>query len=442
LERLIMGVKEFAMPDLGEGLTESELVSWTIAVGDTIELNQVIAEVETAKALVQLPSPYAGTVSKLFVEEGTTVLVGAPIIAIEVEGKSTDAPAGEPAEESAPSGERNSVLVGYGPPVEGTGRPARRARGGATAATPLPEQAPLPELVEGRERPRSTPPVRKLAADLGLDLATVTGTGADGLITRDDVLAHSEAPAASAAPSSAASLSSGERETRTPIKGVRKHTAAAMVSSAFTAPHVSEFLTVDVTPTMELLESIKANRAFAGHRINILTVVAKAITIAIARNPSLNSRWDEAAGEIVQFGYVNLGIAAATPRGLIVPNIKDAEQLDLIGLADALGALTETARAGTTSPADLSGGTISITNIGVFGIDAGTPILNPGEAAILAMGAIRRQPWEYQGEVALRSVMTLSLSFDHRLVDGEQGSRFLADVGTIISNPGMILTMV
>jgi pyruvate dehydrogenase E2 component (dihydrolipoamide acetyltransferase) len=265
----------------------------------------------------------------------------------------------------------------------------------------------------------------------------VTGTGPDGLITRDDVMGHTEAPAASSAPSS-----SRERETRTPIKGVRKHTAAAMVSSAFTAPHVSEFLTVDVTPTMELLESIKANRAFAGHRINILTVVAKAITIAIARNPSLNSRWDDAAGEIVQFGYVNLGIAAATPRGLIVPNIKDAEQLDLVGLADALGSLTETARSGTTSPADLSGGTISITNIGVFGIDAGTPILNPGEAAILAMGAIRRQPWEYQGEVALRSVMTLSLSFDHRLVDGEQGSRFLADVGTILSNPGMILTMV
>jgi pyruvate dehydrogenase E2 component (dihydrolipoamide acetyltransferase) len=285
--------------------------------------------------------------------------------------------------------------------------------------------------------------VRKLAADRGIDLATVTGTGPGGLITRDDVMAHTGAPAASVPPApSAPPTRSSARETRAPIKGVRKHTAAAMVSSAFTAPHVSEFLTVDVTPTMELLESIKANRAFAGHRINILTVVAKAILIAISRNPSVNSRWDEAAGEIVQFGYVNLGIAAATQRGLIVPNIKDADQLDLVGLADAIGTLTETARAGTTSPADLGGGTISITNIGVFGIDAGTPILNPGEAAILAMGAIRRQPWEYQGEVALRSVMTLSLSFDHRLVDGEQGSRFLADVGTIVSNPAMILTMV
>ncbi|MHA6694388.1 dihydrolipoamide acetyltransferase family protein [Homoserinimonas sp. A520] len=462
-----MAVKEFAMPDLGEGLTESELVSWNVAVGDTVELNQVIAEVETAKALVQLPSPFAGTVSQLFVEPGTTVLVGSPIVAIEVEGgEGTDA-SGKPVAEASPSGERNSVLVGYGPPVEGTGRPTRRARsGGAAPAAPAqPEKlGPTPPVPNGapasvgravgsepvetpvatasspapvKERPRSTPPVRKLAADLGIDLATVTGSGPDGLITRDDVKAHSEAPTASAAPAS-----SRERETRTPIKGVRKHTAAAMVSSAFTAPHVSEFLTVDVTPTMELLESIKANRAFAGHRINILTVVAKAILIAISRNPSVNSRWDEAAGEIVQFGYVNLGIAAATQRGLIVPNIKDADQLDLVGLADAIGTLTETARAGSTSPADLGGGTISITNIGVFGIDAGTPILNPGEAAILAMGAIRRQPWEYQGEVALRSVMTLSLSFDHRLVDGEQGSRFLADVGTIVSNPGMILTMV
>jgi pyruvate dehydrogenase E2 component (dihydrolipoamide acetyltransferase) len=447
-----MAVKQFAMPDLGEGLTESELVSWSIAVGDTVELNQVIAEVETAKALVQLPSPFAGTVSKLFVEEGTTVQVGSPIVAIDVEG---DAPApdsdtvgAESAAVSEPNavspvepGERNSVLVGYGPPVEGTERPRRRARAGAPAEAAAPVEAAAPTSAPDaatapQERPKSTPPVRKLARDLGIELAQVAGTGAGGVITREDVLSFSARPDASAVPTQR------DRETRTPIKGVRKHTAAAMVSSAFTAPHVSEFLTVDVTPTMELLESIKANRAFTGHRINILTMVAKAITIAITRTPSINSRWDEAAGEIVQFGYVNLGIAAATERGLIVPNIKDADRLDLVGLADAIGSLTETARAGTTSPADLSGGTTSITNIGVFGIDAGTPILNPGEAAILAMGAIRRQPWEHRGEIALRSVMTLSLSFDHRLVDGEQGSRFLADVGAILATPGMAMTMV
>lgn len=460
-----MAVKQFAMPDLGEGLTESELVSWNVAVGDTVELNQVIAEVETAKALVQLPSPFAGVVSQLFVEPGTTVLVGSPIVEIDVEGEAEPnppAPETVAAFEGEPAAERNSVLVGYGPPVEGTGRPARRSRGAQPAAEvapstatasagSVPEEAPQGRL-EGREsqaaptqpqeRPKSTPPVRKLARDLGIDLATVSGTGDGGVITRDDVMSHSSSAVTEAEKPATAPGSPREREVRTPIKGVRKHTAAAMVASAFTAPHVSEFLTVDVTPTMELLESIKANRAFAGYRINILTIVAKAITIAIARNPSVNSRWDEANGEIVQFGYVNLGIAAATPRGLIVPNIKDADQLNLIQLADALGELTETARAGTTSPAQMSGGTISITNIGVFGIDAGTPILNSGEAAILAMGAIRRQPWEYQGEVALRSVMTLSLSFDHRLVDGEQGSRFLADVGAILANPGFALTMV
>jgi pyruvate dehydrogenase E2 component (dihydrolipoamide acetyltransferase) len=285
--------------------------------------------------------------------------------------------------------------------------------------------------------------VRALARELGVDLSAIEGTGPDGLITREDVRSHAvgHAPAGAAA-SVANSGRAAERETRTPIKGVRKLTASAMVHSAFTAPHVTEFLTVDVTPTVELLESLKRNRAFADYRIGILGVVAKALCIATQRNPSLNTRWDEAAGEIVQYHYVNLGIAAATPRGLIVPNIKDAQNLRLTELATTLAALTETARAGTTGQEALSGGTISITNIGVFGIDAGTPILNPGEAAILAMGSTRRHPWEYQGEIALRSVMTLSLSFDHRLVDGEQGSKFLADIGAILANPGMVLTMV
>jgi pyruvate dehydrogenase E2 component (dihydrolipoamide acetyltransferase) len=312
-------------------------------------------------------------------------------------------------------------------------------------------EPPVVEPVETRpaERPRSTPPVRALAKELGVDLTALAGTGPDGLITRDDVRSHAEGhtpgrTAASVAPpvTEPGTPTATERETRSPIKGVSKLTASAMVQSAFTAPHVTEFLTVDVTPTVELLETLKRNRAFADYRIGILTVVAKALCIAVSRNPSLNTRWDEAAGEIVQHHYVNLGIAAATPRGLLVPNIKDAQNLRLTELATTLAALTETARAGTTGQEALSGGTISITNIGVFGIDAGTPILNPGEAAILAMGSIRRQPWEHQGEIALRSVMTLSLSFDHRLVDGEQGSKFLADIGAILANPGMVLTMV
>ncbi|TFD82098.1 2-oxo acid dehydrogenase subunit E2 [Cryobacterium sp. Sr8] len=464
-------IKVFKLPDLGEGLTESEIVAWHIAPGDTVTLNQHIADVETAKAVVELPSPFAGTVSTLHQPTGVVVQVGEAIVSFDVEGAEpaaaaptagTDVAAGvaAPAE---PAQEREAVLVGYGASVERGGRPQRRARRGAApapaaaivvpaaasvrASVPgsVPASVPAGVVAVGAERPRSTPPVRALARDLGIDLARLTGTGPDGLITRDDVRAGAlTGPGADATVPTIGAAASvpGARESRTPIKSVRKHTAAAMVRSAFTAPHVTEFLTVDVTPTMELLDSLKRNRAFADQRINILTVVAKALCIAASRHPSVNTRWDDEAGEIVQYHYVNLGIAAATPRGLLVPNITDADALGLTGLSAALAALTDAARAGTTSPAALSGGTITITNIGVFGIDAGTPILNPGEAAILAMGAIRRTPWEYKGEIALRQVMTLSLSFDHRLVDGEQGSRFLADIGAILAEPGMVLTMV
>ncbi len=502
-------IKEFRLPDLGEGLTESEIVNWHVAVGDTVELNQIIADVETAKAVVELPSPYAGVIAELHEQPGTVIEVGAPLVSFEV-----PAPAGEVqvradaapvvlVESGAPA-RREPNLVGYGAAVEKGGRPARRIRhfaasasgvvspsmvsagGGSPAvvqavpvapvmpAVPVIDPVPVPAAIEPAallpagtealppaaiERPRSTPPVRKLARDLGIPLEGLRGSGPGGLILRDDVLRAAESAAGAAVDAAAAEGAAGTpsgidaspaestprgaaRETRTPIKGMRKHTAAAMVSSAFTAPHVTEFLTVDVTPTMELIGRVKESKAFAGVRITPLTIVAKALCIALRRSPSLNSRWDEAAGEIVQFHYVNLGIAAATPRGLLVPNIKDAQDLGLLELAGALGGLTDRARAGKTGPADLSGGTISITNIGVFGIDAGTPILNPGEAAILAMGAVRRMPWEHRGEIALRSVMTLSLSFDHRLVDGEQGSRFLADVGAILADPAIVLTMV
>jgi pyruvate dehydrogenase E2 component (dihydrolipoamide acetyltransferase) len=475
--------RPFLLPDLGEGLTESEIVSWRVAVGDSVRLNQVIGEVETAKAVVELPSPYTGTVTALLAEPGDVVAVGAPIAEFEVAADAGRAPAaaGTPTSSDA-AGEaprRQATLVGYGAMPETGARPARRARltvvgqgptaggrppsaaertghaalsedaalGGAAAAEPRPARA---------ERPRSTPPVRKLAKDLGVDLDGLEGTGPRGLITRDDVLASIGTGAAGTAPDSslsaapapaagapAASPAAGVvRESRTAIRGVRRQTAAAMVASAFTAPHASEFLTVDVTPAMELIGRLRENRAFTGQKVTPLTLVAKAVLIALRRSPSLNTRWDEGAQEIVQYHYVNLGIAAATPRGLMVPNIKDAQELSLAELAGAISDLAATAREGRTAPADLSGGTISITNIGVFGIDAGTPILNPGEAAILAMGQVRRLPWEHGGEVALRQVMTLSLSFDHRLVDGEQASRFLADVGAVLADPGMVLTMV
>ncbi|UZX02519.1 2-oxo acid dehydrogenase subunit E2 [Arthrobacter sp. CDRTa11] len=495
-------IKEFRLPDLGEGLTESEILSWKVGVGDTVKLNQVIAEVETAKAVVELPSPFAGVITALHEQPGTIVEVGKPIVSFEVADDAGGSPsastpverdAGDvPAEfdvnenpapsvtEPAAAGaaeagtaKRQPNLVGYGAVVESSSRPARRPRTmiskhPVSHMTVVNAPAPSQHVAEtsapaagapgaSGERPKSTPPVRKLAKDLGVELGTVTGTGPGGLITREDVQNFVDGGDLAAAHHSVTvpdreardrevtagqAGTPGEREVRTPIKGVRKFTAAAMVSSAFTAPHVTEFLTADVTPSMELLDKLKASRTFAGYKLTPLTLVAKAVLIALRRNSSLNSRWDEERQEIVQFNYVNLGIAAATPRGLTVPNIKDADRLSLLELSEALTGLTETARAGKTTPADLSGGTVSITNIGVFGIDAGTPILNPGEAAILAMGAVRRMPWEYQGEVALRQVMTLSLSFDHRLVDGEQGSRFLADVGAILAEPGMVLTMV
>lgn len=466
-------IKEFRLPDLGEGLTESEILSWKVAVGDTVTLNQVIAEVETAKAVVELPSPFAGTVTALHEQAGSVVEVGKPIVSFEVDdfAATPSGVAGSDAGTSggvAPTGslveaaaKREPNLVGYGAVVERSGRPARRQRafdGGVAEREPVvepvveqPAQVMAPVAVEPtaeQERPRSTPPVRKLARDLGIDLELVKGTGPAGLITRSDVqdfAAGSQAQVSvpEVAPTAVPAVGiSAERETRTPIKGVRKFTAAAMVQSAFTAPHVTEFLTIDVTPTMELLTRLKASREFAGYKLTPLTIAAKAVLIALRRNPTLNSRWDEAAQEIVQFNYVNLGIAAATPRGLTVPNIKDADKMTLLELSTALSELTDTARSGKTVPADLTGGTISITNIGVFGIDAGTPILNPGEAAIVALGSVRKAPWVHNDELAVRQVMSLSLSFDHRVVDGEQGSKFLADLGAILSDPATVMTMI
>jgi len=443
-----VSAREFAMPDLGEGLTESELVSWEVAEGDTVELNQVIAEVETAKALVQLPSPWAGTVSRLLVEPGAVVRVGSPIVAIEVADAAEPAPSGPPA--------RNAVLVGYGPPVEGGARPQRRSRAALLERAqpdrpPVPGRAPEPPARQA-ERPMSTPPVRKLAADRGVRLELVHGSGEHGTITRDDVLRSAAEAATSAGPPRApdnTGVSGPPRapgqarpdETRVPVTGVRRRTAEAMVASAFTAPQATVFLTVDATPTVELLETLRSRRGVAA-RPGLLAVVAKALCIAVARTPEMNARWDGAAGEIVRWRSVNLGIAAATDRGLVVPNVPRANELDLDGLAEALAALSERARAGTTAPEALRGGTITISNVGVFGVDAGTPILVPGEAAILAVGALSRRPWEHRGDIALRSVLTLSLSFDHRVVDGQQAATFLADIGAILAQPGTVLAMV
>ena len=462
---------EFRLPDLGEGLPEAELVQWLVKEGDAVALNQTIAEVETAKAVVELPSPHAGVVSALHAQPGDVVEVGSVLIAFDVEGEDAApaAPAASASTAEQPEDEEEKSapnLVGYGAAPRKSGRPQRRTRAsGASASSRISDTAvleaaphdalPAADIDEAPlERPKSTPPVRRLAKDLGIDLVLVEPTGDNGIITRVDVEAYAERAGmagaaasavdeAEAVPDTAAALAGadGERERRTPIRGVRRHTAEAMVRSAFTAPHVTTFLTVDVTATMELIASMKADRALQGHRIGILAVAAKAVCLALKANPELNSRWDEPAGEIVEYGYVNLGIAAATGRGLIVPNIRDADRLTLVELADAIGELAETARSGRTSPAEMMGGTFSITNVGVFGVDTGTPIINPGEAGILALGAVRRQPWEHRGEIALRDVMTLSVSFDHRLVDGAQGSRFLKDVGDVLREPGRAMLL-
>lgn len=452
--------REFKMPDVGEGLTEAEILKWYVNVGDTVSDGDVVCEVETAKAAVELPVPFDGVVHELRFPEGTTVDVGKVIISVDTDPQA--GPAEAPAQAAAPVAEepeptgRQAVLVGYGAAPSSTKRRPRKASGSAGAssvaaavqaelnghAAPAAPEAPA-AVAAPTARPLAKPPVRKLAKDLGIDLAAVTPTGPDGIVTREDVhaavTAAAPAPAVEApAPAPAPALAA--RETRIPVKGVRKATAQAMVASAFTAPHVTEFVTIDVTRTMKLVQELKADPDMAGLRINPLLLVAKALLVAIKRNPDVNAAWDEANQEIVRKDYVNLGIAAATPRGLIVPNIKDAQAKTLPELSQALADLVATAREGRTGPADMQGGTVTITNVGVFGVDTGTPILNPGESAILALGAIKLQPWVHKGRIKPRHVTTLALSFDHRLVDGELGSKVLADTAAVLERPKRLMT--
>ncbi len=468
--------KQFPLPDVGEGLTEAEILGWKVQPGDTVTVNQIIVEIETAKAAVELPCPFAGVVSELLADVGQTIEVGTPFITLDLDpdGAAGDAPAEqapEPADATADSGSgkigeegadgRIATLVGYGPrtstakrrprkgaaPANGSAATAQQAVQGAMQQEPAPPPAPPVEpppapapstngADAGGHVPLAKPPVRKLAKDLGVDLRSLAGSGTDGIITRDDV----QAAANGAATAPAVTVDGSAREHRVPIKGVRKATAQAMVDSAFTAPHVTEFLTVDVTPMMELRERLKAHPEFRSVKVTPLAFAAKAVCMAVRRTPDANATWDEQAGEIVFKDYVHLGIAAATPRGLIVPKVRDADQMSLKELAGSLDELVTTARDGKTAPADMANGTITITNVGVFGVDTGTPILNPGESAILAFGAIREMPWMVDGEVVPRKVCQLALSFDHRVVDGQQGSQFLADVGALLADPSMAIT--
>jgi 2-oxoisovalerate dehydrogenase E2 component (dihydrolipoyl transacylase) len=503
-------IKDFTLPDLGEGLTEGEILTWLVSVGDTIELNQPIVEVETAKAAVEIPAKWAGVVAKIHFEAGATVEVGAPIVSIDTDPTAGPVPSAESlaAVEVAPEegavepgliggpapGGRTAVLVGYGPKnVTAKRRPRLGTPTAAPSSSPAASAPPVPAPPSPLSSPPASavspalsspppsavspalsspppsalsaasssppaflpsapapvapvrsgpvlakPPVRKLAKDLGVDLSALAGTGPLGSITRDDVLAATQAPAvpdvsAASAPSQVAA--DGSREQRIPIKGVRKLTAENMVASAFTAPHVTEFLTVDVTRSMKSLERLKTRPEFRDVRLSPLLFVAKAVLLAIQRHPMVNSTWSGATNEIVVKEYVNLGIAAATERGLIVPNIKDAGRLTLRDLAEALNNLVQVAKSGKTPPSDMAGGTFSISNVGVFGVDTGTPILPPGESAILAFGAIRPTPWVHKGKIKIRQVTTLGLSFDHRIVDGELGSKFLRDIGRFLEDP-------
>jgi len=414
----VTALETFYLPDTGEGLTEADIVRWLVSVGDTVRVNQPVVEVETAKALVELPSPYAGIVRELLVAPGETVPVETPILVVETDGG------------------QEPVLVGYGAPQP---RPSR-----FTPSVPAPSDA-----APGGRRPiLAKPPVRKLAKDLGVDLGTIRASGPGGIVTREDVMAAQEQQAPQRLATYpgddqpwlvGGTVSSDGRNTRVPIRSVRKRTAEAVVTSAFTAPHVSVFHTIDVTRTMKLVESLRRDPDFGDVRVTPLLIAVKALLLAVQRHPEINASWDEEAREIVYKHYVNLGIAAATSRGLVVPNIKDAHRMRLHDLAVALGDLTRQARAGETTPADLADGTITITNVGVFGIDTGTPILNPGESAILAFGAVSRRPWIHKGKLTQRWVTQLALSFDHRLVDGGLGSTVLSDVARVLEDPAQAL---
>jgi pyruvate dehydrogenase E2 component (dihydrolipoamide acetyltransferase) len=445
----------FNLPDVGEGLTEAEIVSWKVAPGDTVAVNQVICEIETAKSIVELPCPFAGTVEELLAKEGDTVGVGMPIISVQAEGSilvagpsTTSIPivpeissthqAVADVAASVASDENKPNLVGYGSASHGGTR--RKRASGITTPAVVPSGAssmPLSPVVAASASTDiiAKPPIRKLAKDLNVDLSKVQPTGLAGEITREDVV--NAASQASVFRNLKTPAVPSEREERIPVKGIRKAIATAMVQSAFTAPHVSIFVDVDATRTMEYVKRLKASTDFAGVKVTPLLLMAKAMMWAVRRNPTVNSTWTDT--EIIVHNFVNFGVAAATPRGLIVPNIKDADKMSMFELAQAIELLAATAREGKTTPEDMKDGTITITNIGVFGVDTGTPILNPGQVAIVALGSIRPKPWVVNNEIVIRQVTTIGATFDHRVVDGDVASRFVQDVASVIEEPALLL---
>jgi pyruvate dehydrogenase E2 component (dihydrolipoamide acetyltransferase) len=452
----------FLLPDVGEGLVEAEIVEWKVKVGDAVILNQPLVDIETAKAVVELPSPYAGTIVALHGNPGDVMEVHKPLITFEVGGATTpkdqvDAKATATIDEPQVSSDegRQAVLVGYGVANE-DGLATRKHR--RQGAAPPPPAAPPPAAAVASTpglAPRSTPPVRLYAKQQGVDLALLRGTGRDGLITRDDVERALEANGAAQAgapvrvstpitgPTSTSrfagreieSWATGPKEERIAVKGVLRSMSDAMVQSAFSAPHAVVWVRVDATRTVKLLESLKKHPNLAGVRLSPLTIAALAICDAARNYPGINSSFDAQAGEVVVRRSVNLGIAAATDRGLIVPNIKGADELDLVAMANALNTLVDKARKGTTTPSEMIGTTLTITNVGPMGVDAAMPILPPGTGAIVAIGQIAKAPWVVDDAVVVRHVVELAMTFDHRQIDGAMASLVLAHIGRFLSDP-------
>lgn len=480
-------LQTYSMPDAGEGLTEADLVSWKVGVGDTVQVHDVIAEIETAKSLVELPAPWSGTVVELLVAEGDTVEVGVPIAVIDDGHGGEQAPTGDdtatpatgqagdaaPADDDDPAGPN---LIGYGPSASVSRRAgaAAAAAGGAVAEAASGAAVAARSAIQARSsisgRVLAKPPARRLAQRLGINLDEVTGTGRDGVITRVDVMSAQQArdaqdaapaPAKAPAPRPAEegtrlagyapapegplrrflgqATAAAQPFTRTRASGVRRATAHAVSESADRHVHVTEWTTVDITATMDLVARLKKHRDFRDLKVSPLLVHAKAVCLALRRHPDLNATWEDEPGDILHHGGVNLGIAAATPRGLLVPNIKSADQMGLLELCLALNELVDVARAGKLQPLDCQYGTFTITNVGVFGVDAGTPVINGDESAILCMGSIDRRPWVVgtgdDERIEPRWVTTLALTFDHKIIDGEGGSRFLRDVADILHDP-------
>ena len=467
-----MGVQRFLLPDVGEGLTEAEILTWHVKVGDSVKVNDVIVEIETAKASVELPCPFEGTVTALLVPEGKVVPVGTAIIEVDV-ASMPDAPSAPAAAVSAPAaaptaapsvtaaasaptlptavatepaGVREAVLVGYGVAGSSTKRRAKVAPR-ARATRPSMTSAPAAMLTGAQVIARCKPPVRALAKQHGIDLRAVSPTGRHGDITREDVLraasgAGTAASTALAMPAFTPTIVGTPKE-RIPVRGVLRSMAQAMVQSAYTAPHVTCWLEVDVTASTALISALRQDSAYEGSRVTLLTLASVGLIRATAEHPRLNSCWVESAdgAEIVVHGHVGLGIAVAGGKGLVVPVVAEAETLSPPALARSLTGLVERARAGTTAPTEMLGCTVTITNIGALGMDGGTPILVPGTAGILAMGRVVRKPWVVKDgdteKVEVRDIATLALSFDHRIMDGEAGSKALKSVADFLAAPSL-----